>query len=202
MNKDEINRKIKELDEIKGKIRFYTKLDDFADWYLYALNEPLLEELEFWDNPSEAAKSLEPEMKSLRFKTIGVLLEVLRHGHFLAYQEGRQTPRCPLCNKHFFAKRKKQTYCPACSRKISRKKWRDEYEKVHRHPYKQKREPVFVKKVRNLLADWPEFKPTKENKRELAGDADITVKQCEAALEIIADEQKAGRDAEQTAKRP
>jgi DNA-directed RNA polymerase subunit RPC12/RpoP len=194
MNETEISNRIKELDDIKGKIRYYTKLDDFADWYLYALNEPLSAELEFWANPSEAGKQLPQEMRNLRFKTIEVLLEVLRHGHFLSYQEGKRIPRCALCSKHFFAKRDKQIHCPTCSRKISRKGWRESYEREHGHPYRQKREPKYIKTVRKLLAEWPEFTPTMKNKRALAGDANITLEQCEAALVIIHEEKKAGQD--------
>ena len=185
-----------ESDDFLKRLPYFRKLEDFEDFYLYALNQPLDQELDFWANPTHAAKELPAEVKQQRFKNIHVLLEVIRRGHDLAYLEGKLVPRCPLCSKFFIAKRKTQTHCPSCAKKLRQKNWRANYEKREGRPYQQTREAAYVKKVRKALENWKgSFKPTLENKKELAAKADVALKQCEAALEIIADERKRAQTA-------
>lgn len=107
---------------------------------------------------------------------------------------------CKSCGGIFFAGRDTQWYCPkgaclAASKEARQKKWLAEYERKHGHPYRpKKRESRRLVKVRRLLKTWEQdqgtFTPTDENLRIIAGDADITLKQCREFYSLITNQKE------------
>ena len=140
----------------------------------------------------EAAKDLPVALIEERRKGLQLQIEWIRDGIALVEILGIRVPRC-TCGKFFIAKRKKQSHCPACARRISRKNWRAEYERVHGRPYQQKREPKYVMKVRRALKESFPAKPTLDDRKDLAAGLSISLGQCDEALEIIAEERKQKR---------
>ncbi len=94
---------------------------------------------------------------------------------------------CPTCGKVFLAARENQWYWPTvCAKKQRQEKWASEYKKKHGHSYRRTREPRYLVKIRKALERWGDlFNPTLENKKDLAANADVTLRQCEEALNYI-----------------
>lgn len=153
---------------------------EWKDRLLWALNE----------RSEKLIEGAPMHVIKLRLKDLQTQKEWIDFGMALVNKEGWRVPKCPRCEKFFIAKRRSPLLCPACSKKQRQRTWRENYEKAHGHPYQQKREPAYVKKVRKALENWKDFEPTDENKKDLAADVDVTLKQCEAALEYLKPTQK------------
>ncbi|MCM3903673.1 MAG: hypothetical protein ND866_18385 [Pyrinomonadaceae bacterium] len=169
-----------------------TETAEWEDKLLFALNQR--SELDdFTKEELEAGlKELPLHVVEMRQKDLQMQIEWIRFGFTLVAREGWGVPKCPRCVKFFIAKRGTPLHCPACAKKLRQRKWRERYEKEQGHPYQQKREPMYVKKIRKLLERRPRFKPTLENKRSLAADANVNMEQCETALEIILETKRKG----------
>jgi hypothetical protein len=99
--------------------------------------------------------------------------------HALLYADLGYLRRCAYepCGKIFYAGKSKQPGCTQRHSDNSRKK--------------KKRAEKWVDAVEESLARWPDFKPTLENKKILAADVGVSLKKCEAALEIISKKKRA-----------
>jgi len=101
---------------------------------------------------------------------------------------------CRNCEQMFFAGRETQVFCPETScasqaKKKRQEKWLAGYEEKHGHAYRQpQRKPPHVEKIRRIMKRlWPNtfFERNYENEKEIAAQADITVKQCQVALDYL-----------------
>lgn len=111
----------------------------------------------------------------------GALYEMVR---LIKNEEIGYLRECKVCGQIFFASRKDQWGCTlAHSKKQRQEKWRatSGYQ-----PKPRPKQPRRLASIRRSLERWSgEFNPTYENLKELAAQADVTVKECEAALEFI-----------------
>lgn len=116
--------------------------------------------------------------------------------------------KCKMCGRFFFAGRDsdrvKQWYCPPpdefvpdspnCAKKKRNKTWKTNYEAKHGHPYKppsnkprhvEKIRSRHVEKIQRFLTTWEDFERNYENEKELAALADISLRQCQTALDYM-----------------
>ncbi|MBA3515410.1 MAG: hypothetical protein H0T77_13665, partial [Pyrinomonadaceae bacterium] len=91
---------------------------------------------------------------------------------------------CKVCFQIFFASRKDQWGCTlAHSKKQRQEKW---LSTSGYQPKPRPKQPRRLEAVRRSLERWAgKFEPTYENLKELAAQADVTVKECQAALDFI-----------------
>ncbi len=153
---------------------------------LWALNAG--DELDFMSEDAlrEAVKDLPVELIEERRKGLRQQIEWIRDGLALVAILGVRVPQC-ACGKFFIAKRGTQTRCQVCSKRISQKNWRSEYERTHGSPYKQKREAPYITRVREALKGSSPASLSIDDQKDLAAALDVSLPECEAALQVISE---------------
>lgn len=128
------------------------------------------------------------------------LLEIFR---LIEREEIRYLRQCKNCGRVFFAGKDNQWYCPPgteggrseCGKRQRQQNWLRAYEEKYGHPYRPPRKPAHVEKVRKVIQRlWPDgsFERDYETEKEIAAQADITVKHCQLALDYVTSEMRTG----------
>jgi hypothetical protein len=137
----------------------------------------------------EEIDTIPKEARDRRIRELFYAYDSLVNSFITLTRAGRRIVLCLACRKFYNAARRTKE-CPICARRRRQQRWRQAYEKQHGHPYKQKREAAYMKKVRKALENQTDF----ESNRDLAGKLGITLKQCEVALATLNPSQKKRAD--------